>query len=675
MKFSEQWLREWVNPPVTTEQLSQKLTSLGLEVDGVEPEQGDAVIELGLTPDRADCFSIRGVARDLSAAYDLPVTPPEITEPQATLSDALTIEINNPNDCPRYGGQIMRNVDVSVPTPDWILDRLKKSGVKPVNVVVDIGNYVLFELGQPMHIFDLDKLKGGLTVTTGRDETVTLIDETKAKLNKDTLVIADEEKVVAIAGVMGSCNSSVSDSTRNIYIESAFFNPDVIMGKARCYGVHSDGSQRFERGVDFELPHMALARAVNLIQASAGGECGPIVEKVSENHLPVRQAVRLSTAMLNRVLGEVIPTEQVTTYFKRLGFAVSFENDTWTVVPTSARFDISIPEDLAAEVGRLYGYDNLPETPLPAWQAPTPSETFVHEKRLKTRLIDRGYQELITYSFVDEAWQNALSNNQPSMKLLNPIASHMNVMRHSLWVGLLQTLSYNANRQMPDLRVFEVGQCFNGVDESLVQEDRIGGLISGQYFMPHWGTQSRAVNFYDLKADVEALIALSDPEAFTFEPGEHPALHPGQTAVIKKGSDVVGYIGALHPQWLKTFGIKVPVFLFEMKLASLQAHALPRFEALSKFPSIRRDLAVVVAEQVLAQDIMSVAEEKAGQLLKKIEIFDVYQGENIEKGKKSVALGLILQDSSRTLIDEDVNTIMQAVVQGLEKTLQATVRD
>lgn len=671
MKISEKWLREWVNPPVDVETLGNKLTDLGIELESITPEGLDQIIELGITPNRGDCFSVLGIARELSVGFNLPLQYPVMDKINSTLNEIKPISIKAQKICPRYCGRIIRGVNGAASTPDWMRDRLIKSGMQSVNILADITNYVMLELGQPMHVFDLNAIRGGVEVRVSQGEKLTLLNEQEVTLDDDTLLICDEEGVIALAGIMGGLRTAVSTETKDIFLESAFFAPEAIMGRARRLGLFTEGSQRFERGVDPGLTLYAMDRATQLIVELAGGQAAQIQEEVQWDLLPQNPTITLAHKALCDLLGMNVSSDLVLKYFNALNMEVSHQNGVYEVKAPSYRFDMKIPEDLIEEVIRNVGYDNIPETVLPAVPAPTPSERTISASRIKSLLVDRGYHEVITYSFVDKKWQEHLFPGQPTHDLLNPISPDMGSMRLSIWPGLLKTLAYNQARQNNDVRIFEIGQCFMGDDHI----EMIAGLISGQAHPLNWSMVKRPVDFFDIKGDLEALLGQTLDDAYYFLPEIHPALAPGQTAAIMRGNERVGWIGAIHPAIANELDIKLPAFVFELTFANLLTRSLPVYQPLSKFPAIRRDLALLVDAAVPAEALLEVAQEKAGPLLKQIHIFDVYQGERIEKGKKSIALGLILQDSSRTLIDEEVNDLMQAVVQGLEQAFEATVRE
>lgn len=687
MKFSEQWLRDWVNPSVDTQTLGDKLTALGLELDGISDLGQDKVIELGITPNRGDCLSILGVAREVSLGFGTPIQDPIYEEAPIHLNEMLPIDLQVPEYCPRYCGRIIRHTNGAAATPDWMQSRLEKAGMQSVNFLADVTNYVMLELGQPMHVFDLSKIKGGLHVRLSQGEKITLLNQSEVTLSENDLVICDEEGVIALAGVMGGLATAVSTDTKDIFLEAAYFTPEAISGRARRLGINSEGSQRWERGVDPTLAQRAMSRATQLITEQAGGQVAEVHELIHPDLMPKQKTISLTHDKLCSLLGMKLETQQVMNIFTDLNMQPSFSQGVYQVIAPSYRFDINLPEDLIEEVIRVVGYDQIPESPLPLVASPTPSETALSCSQIKNTLVSRGYHEVITYSFVDKAWQEILFPGEPTQDLLNPISPEMGSMRLSIWPGLLKTLSYNQNRQMHDLRIFEMGQCFKQASEIPAVPDltslpldaepveMLAGLISGQCYPLHWGMPKRLADFFDLKGDLEALLGLTLVQDFSFEPANHSALAPGQTAAICLEGETIGWIGALHPFAAKALDVKGAVYLFEIKLANLLTRSLPQYQPLSKFPAIRRDLAVLVDVSVQADALLQVARAKAGKLLQRIDIFDVYQGERIEKGKKSIALGLILQDSSRTLIDEEVNDLMQAVVQGLEEAFQATVRE
>ena len=793
MKFSEQWLREWVNPDISTTDLVEQLTMAGLEVDAVEPvapffsnmvvgevlsvephpnadrlrvcqvntggaqalnivcgaanvavgvkvpvalvgaklpggisieksklrgvasegmlcsskELGlaesseglmiltgdaqpgqevrdylllnDVSLELGLTPNRGDCLSVAGVARDVGVINSLPVQGPEIGPVAAVIDDQFPVEVSVPEACPRYLARIVRDIDMGAPTPIWMQERLRRSGLRSINAVVDVTNYVLLELGQPMHAFDLDKLGGGIRVRMAKTkERLRLLDDQEITLDDTTLVIADHNAPVAMAGIMGGAASAVGESTKHLLLESAFFAPAAMVGRARRYGLHTDSSHRFERGVDPELARRAMERATALLVEIAAGRPGPIVEKLSATHRPSPAAIPLRIARIGRLLGADIPRPQALNILTRLGMEVKEENDCWLVTPPSFRFDIRIEADLIEELARIHGYSRLP-----SHRPSTPaimrrrSEARIETSRIRQRLVERGYQEAITYSFVDPRLQQLLDPEHAPLALANPISSDMAVMRTSLWPGLMQALLYNLNRQQERIRLFEIGTRFRQVGKQVREETVVAGIVAGNREPEQWAESKRDADFFDVKKDVEALLAMTGRgEAYQFSAVQHAALHPGQAAVISgHGEREAGIMGVLHPQVYKDINISKLPILFELMVEEINQAQLPRFREASKFPAIRRDLAIVVDEAISCAAVQRGIREAAGELLGEVRLFDLYKGKGIDSGKKSLALGLTLQDSSRTLTDGDVDLVMERVMTRLRDDFGATLRD
>ena len=792
MKFSEKWLREWVDPPVTSMELVKQLTMAGLEVDSIEPlgagveglvvgevlsvekhpdadklrvckvdagrgealqivcgapnvrtggkyplaligsrlpgdivirksrlrgvessgmlcsarelglgdaHQGlmelpqetrtgenigvvlgfdDALIEIDLTPNRGDCLGIEGIAREVGALTRSPVSTVEIKEVPPSIPDTLAIEVRFPEACPRYLGRVIRGIDPKASTPLWMQERLRRSGLRAINPVVDVTNYVLLELGQPMHAFDLAQLSGGVCVRYAQeDEQLTLLDERTVTLDTDTLVIADSEKPLAIAGVMGGIHSGVSETTTDIFLECAYFPPEVIAGRARKYAMQTDSAHRFERGVNPDLQHRAVHRATALLMAIAGGQAGPVCECFAPEYLPQRKPISLTGERIERLLGLTPDPAVVTDILKRLGMAVSALEAGWRVTPPSFRFDIAIEADLIEEIGRVYGYDNLPsQAPVGKLEMPACAETSVTVERIAEVLVDLGYQEAITYSFVEPGFQQALNPDLIPIALENPISSEMSVMRTSLWPGLLKALRYNMNRQATRLRLFEHGLRFYSEVKDIKQDIIIGGVLNGDRHPEHWSGKSGPVDFYDARHDVETILALTRrADEYRFVRSEHPALHPGQTARIQRGDRDIGWLGRLHPVIAGQFDLDPDTYLFEFEYAAVQGGTLVQFQELSRYPSIRRDLAIVTDLEVTAAELQAEVQRSAGELLKEMVIFDVYQGKGIETGRKSVAFGLILQDSSRTLTDDDVEVVVSRVTESLNKKFGAALRE
>ena len=789
MKFSEAWLREWVNPDLDSEQLAEQLTMAGLEVDSVEPvaaefegvvvaevlsveahpdadklrvcqvasgageplqivcgapnvraglrvplakvggrigdmklkkaklrgipshgmlcsarelglsdeHQGlmelpadapvgadlrdylaldDVAIDVDLTPNRGDCLGMEGIAREVGTLTGTDVTAPPLKTVGAEISDEFPVSVQAPEACPRYLGRVIRGVDPGVETPLWMQEKLRRGGLRSLGPVVDVTNYVLLELGQPMHAFDLDRLAGGIDVRHAREgEKLTLLDERSVELDSDTLLICDHDRPLALAGIMGGMESGISASTRSLFLEVAYFSPEKIAGKARAYGLTTDSSYRFERGVDPGLQWRAMDRATALLLELVGGEAGPVIEVASEAHLPDRPAILLRRDRIRRLLGFVPADEQVADILTRLGLRLAPHDEGWMATPPSFRFDLSLEADLIEEVGRVFGYDNLPSAnnrgdlhvrPLP--------ETVTPLERLQTLLVDRGYQEAVTYSFVDADILRSLEPAVEPVALQNPISSDLSVMRTSLWAGLIGALKHNLARQQSRVRLFESGLKFISQDNELKQLNYLSGIVNGELMAEQWGVEKRPADFFDIKGDVEALLACCGVSG-TFKPADHPALHPGQSAIILVGNRPIGWLGCIHPGLAQQLEIPGKTYLFELDMDILHQGQVPSFQNLSRFPSIRRDLAIVVSAETPAGALCDAITTQAGSLLTELAVFDVYQGKGIETGRKSIAFGLILQDSSRTLTDEDVDSVIQGITGQLEKQFGATLRE
>lgn len=696
MKISEEWLRTWVDPCVTTQQLAETLTMSGLEVDAIlyklpiesesatvtntELTEDDAIIELNITPNRGDCFSIQGIAREVGVLFKTPVKSITVPEILSLDNTQITIDVDSPQHCPHYLGRVISNINIEAETPNWMVQRLLRSGIRSVSPVVDVTNYVMLELGQPMHAFDLDKINEKILIRQAKaGETLTLLDGKKITLDDETLVIADSKKPIALAGIMGGEESSISETSHTIFLESAYFTPSSIAKSARRYQLTTDSQQRFERGVDFELQHDALERATALLLDIVGGKASPITQIKHAECLPKPEGILLRTARVKRVLGFAISQEVINTILEALGVTVSQHPEGCLAWPPSYRFDITLETDLIEEIARIYGYDHLPRRqPITSLTFQKNPENQLNLRQIKETLIKHGFQEVITYSFVEETLNQLITPLVKPLHLVNPIASDMSVMRSSLWPGLLNTLIYNQNRQQERLKIFETGRCFINQDNGnkLLQETYIAGLIAGNFTSQQWGQKDREVDFYDIKAEVEALLKLTGQASiYQFEASTHPALHPGQSAVIKRKNKIVGYLGALHPKIASQLNIKPALFLFELQLDGLKDIRMPQAKPLSKFPAIRRDLAFVVDESICFADIENIVSKQCGSLLQKVIIFDIYRGQGIEPGKKSMALGMIFQDVNRTLTDNEINQFMNIIIKTLIQEFNATVRD
>lgn len=638
----------------------------------------DHLIEVDLTPNRADCLSVEGIAREVSllngdvldVAHQVPVAE--------TTGTVRAIELPDPLECPRYLGQMIEGVDRNAPTPLWMKERLRRSGLRSLDIIVDVTNYVLLELGQPLHAFDAARLNGTIRARLAHSgERLELLNGQTITLDDETLVIADDQAALALAGIMGGKASAVGPETRDIFLECAFFTPDRLMGKARRYGLSTDSSHRFERGVSFELQPRALARAASLILEYAGGAAGPVVEVVSQAHLPQRAAVTLKNERLSRILGLELPSERVERILSGLGMSPLRVDGGWQVVPPAARFDINIEADLIEEIGRVYGYDHLPlRYPMvPAAMRPA-SEALLGLDRVKDLLVDRGYQEAITYSFIGLELQQLIDPGLEALALKNPLSAELGVMRTSLWPGLLDAALKNMNRQQDRVRLFESGLRFIPSSNGLLQEKAVAWLASGPVNVEQWGERSREIDFFDVKGDVEAMIALTGrSNELEFVATDVSSLHPGQSAEIRLAGERIGVMGLLHPQIEKTLGFDRRVFIVSMDQDALLVRKLPRFRVLSRFPSVRRDMALNVAETTSVGTVLRTAKQHAGQFLQDVVLFDVYRGPGLEPGRKSVAIGLIWQNAEETLVDEQIDGWFAEVVDALSRQCDARLRD
>lgn len=633
----------------------------------------DTIIEIDLTPNRGDCLSVRGLAREIGTLNSAVVTEPSWPAVAVGHQQQIAVELQAPEGCGRYCGRVVDGVDLHRPTPLWMQERLRRAGVRSLGPAVDVTNYVLLELGQPMHAFDAAKLSGPIVVRFGRDEKLALLDDSEVQVDSETLVIADDNGPLAIAGVMGGAASAVSDATTRIVLESAWFNPLTIAGKARRYGKHTDSSHRFERGVDPQLQRLALERASALLIEIAGGSAGPIVEMASEPHLPVAAEITLRRVRLAQQLGIELPASEVDAMLARLGLEPLASDETssrWRA--PSWRFDIAIEQDLIEEVARIHGYNNLPtSTPSVALAIAANPEGQRSLAEIRQPLLARGYSEAITYSFVDPATQQQVAPQLAAIAVQNPISAEMAVMRTNLWVGLLGAASYNLKRQQPRVRLFEAGQYFIADPSEPTgrsQRQALAGLICGARLPESWNGGRDKVDFYDLKGDVEALLApiAGELEFVAIDGGEQPALHPGQAARIVVNGERVGYLGALHPTLYKPLGISQPVYLFTVEQSALGLRPVASFEPLSNQPAVRRDLAFTLPSSVAAGELLATAKAAAGQWLTELTLFDLYEPKvadnQQENSSKSIAIGLTFQDRERTLADEQIDDAVAAVV-------------
>ena len=642
------------------------VTALGLN---------DTIFEVNLTPNRGDCMSVAGVAREVAALRKQPLHPPAMKPVAAQSTERFAVRLDGGAGCPKFVSRVIRGVRPNAKSPFWMQERLRRAGLRPISAVVDITNYVMLELGQPLHAYDLDKLNGSIIVRFAKaGETLKMLDGRVIELTPDILMIADERTLLGMAGVMGGEDSGIGDGTVNVLLEGAFFTPSIVAGRGRRYGLITDASQRFERGVDPELQERAIERATQLLLESAGGTPGPLEVTRGGERYPARPPVRVRHQRVQHVLGAPLTADAVADCLVRLGMKVEGSAPVWSVTPPSWRFDIGIEEDLIEEVARLYGFDNIPEKHEIAAQRMQPwTETRVRNERAADVLVDRGYQEAITYSFTDPATQ-ALLLPGPAFALANPISAELAAMRVSLWPGLLQALGSNQRRQQPRVRLFEVGRRYAGADGA--ETEVIAGVVAGSALPEQWGAEATKVDFFDVKADVEALLGLTGAaDQFRFAREAHPALHPGQSARIWRGERPVGWLGALHPEHSRRLDLTYPVFVFEVETQSGLSHDVPVFAEISKYPAIRRDIAVIVDEGLPVEALLGTVRAAAGGLLQALSVLSVYRGQQFEKGKKSIALGLQLQDTSRTLTDSEADAVVARVIEQLKLKQNATIRD
>ncbi len=805
MKFSEKWLREWVNPDLETEQLAHQLTMAGLEVDAIEPvvpdhsgvvvgqivgaskhpdadklqvcrvdvgslsdeplqivcgaanartgikvacamikavlpgnfrikksklrgvqsfgmlcsasELGltdssngimelpddaplgmslfdyfgwdDQIIEIGLTPNRSDCLSIEGIAREVAVITGSDILQSVSPQIPAVTDKQLVVDLQAVEHCPRYLCRVISDIDMGVATPLWMSEKLCRSGIRSINAIVDITNYVMLELGQPMHAFDASKIHGSIQVRLAQaGETLVLLNDQEVTMDGQTLVIADDNQALALAGIMGGRDSAVDVQTQSIVLESAYFVPEKIAGKARSYGLHTDSSHRFERGVSAKLQRRAIERATQLIIEICGGQPGTIVEKQQSEYLPKQgtsaSAIRFQPRIIDSLLGISLQPDYISKILTRLQMQVERNEDYWLVTPPDFRFDIKLDVDLVEEVARIYGYDNLPVKSISSVaKMPALPENRLSEIQIKRTMVALDYHEVINYSFVDPKVQQLLEPEQKTLSLSNPISEDLSQMRVSLWTGLCQSLVYNQNRQQSRIRLFESGTRFVFDDQDNLQQQAVFAAISsGSCYPEQWGadklgdSRDRAVDFYDMKSDLENILALGGQGAYyRFVREKHPALHPGQSARIYKGNRAVGWIGALHPKLMKTLQIKSQAFVFEVELDTILEARLPQFEILSKYPAIRRDIAIIVDAHVETAQIIATIKEHMGENLIEVFLFDVYTGSTVDNNKKSLAIALNLQNKQRTLQVDEVDQAIDNLLQVLEKEYQARLRD
>ncbi|MBQ74879.1 MAG: phenylalanine--tRNA ligase subunit beta [Gammaproteobacteria bacterium] len=800
MKLSENWLREFVNPKLTTDELVEQLTMAGLEVDGVTPvasefskvvvgellevnphpdadklvvckvsggdethqvvcgapnaragikvpfalvgaklaghklkkaklrgvescgmlcserelgisdsheglmelpldapvgesmrdylQLDDYIIDLDLTPNRSDCLGMTGLARETGLLNSLDVQYPKIEPIAPGIEDVFSVELESGSACPRFVGRVIRNIDLKAQTPQWMREKLRRSDIRSIDPVVDVTNFVMLELNHPMHAYDLQKLTGRIVVRQSiKGEKVTLLDGSEVELDADTVLITDESGPIGMGGIMGGLSTAVTEGSRDIFLECAFFSPKSVAGRARSYGMNTDAAHRFERGVDWQGQTNAMERATTLLLEIAGGEAGPLVDTVLDDQLPKSKKVMLRADRIKRLLGVEIPGADINNMLSRLGFAhdsAEFDGQKgWLVSAPSHRFDIDIEVDLIEEISRVFGYNNLPvRTPVTSLTMAAMPEDELTLDRMRDQVVTRGYQEAITYSFVDPALQADLDPEYQAVALANPLSSEMSVMRTTLWTGLLKSLIYNLNRQQDRVRLFETGLRFR-MDlnqqeltlENITQEKVLAGVVCGDQYAENWADRSQAIDFYDIKGDLESIFALTgEPDSFKFVNTEHAALQKGQSAEILRHGGNVGYLGPLDPEIQHKLDIRSQVYLFELKIDELITKSITKSAPLSRYPVVRRDIAVVVDQVISALAVRDCVKSAADDTLQNLKLFDVYQGKGIETNRKSLALGLTFQHPSRTLTDEEISSSMDKIIASLETEVGASLR-
>ena len=639
----------------------------------------DVSICLDLTPNRGDCLSVRGLARDTAALCNVPLTMAPIPEIHAQCEDLFPLEILAAEDCPQYYGRVVKDIDISKPSPYWLTEKLRRSGIRSIDPVVDVTNYVMLEMGQPMHAFDLKKLSQGIVVRKAKPgEKLVLLDGQEITLESESLLIADHEKPLSLAGIMGGSESGVSAETCSVFLESAFFAPELIAGRARRYGLHTDSSHRFERGVDPQLQLPAIHRATELLLEIVGGQAGPIVSQSHKNYVPKKKELFLSQQRLKKILGLVIDTTEVEQFLLGLGMEFIAEENGWQVKVPTARFDITQEVDLIEEVARIYGYGKIPSSKLKGeLMIHAVADNKVPVARIKACLADRGYFEAITYSFVEEELQKLVDPKRAFLPLLNPLSQELAVMRTSLWPGLLRAMEFNQNRQQSQIKLFEVGLRFEVQEnQELAQINTLAGLAWGRRVQGDWQKVPGSLDFFDVKGDLETLAGFGGKrQCLDFIPlRDDPSLHPGQAATLSEVGKTLGRIGVLHPRIAQKLGIGGQVILFELDLEEFISAKPVEFAKLSKYPAIRRDIAVMVEDDIPGEKIRRKIIEVAGELLASVHIFDVYSLSEIQPGFKSLAFGLQFQPIDRTLTDSEINELMDNVVKALEENFGARLR-
>lgn len=636
----------------------------------------DQQFELKLTPNRADCLSLTGVAREVAAIAGAQARFVDVQEVAASITDQRAVVLDAPNACPLYFGRVLKGVNAKAPTPEWMKRRLERSAIRSISALVDVTNYVMLELGQPLHAFDNTRLEGAVHARMAKpEEKLLLLNEQTINIDADVLVIADDVKPLAMAGIMGGEESGITLETSELFLESAFFAPKAIAGRARRYGFGSDASHRFERGVDFGGARRAIERATQLILDICGGAAGPVVEARAE--MPARKPVRLRTARACAVIGMVFSPEQIAGLFAGLGLPFVREGDDFLVTPPTWRFDIEIEEDLIEEIARLHGYDNIPApAPRGNLKMMVQPEAQRPAARVRQLLVDRGYQEVVNFAFVEEAWEADFAANADLIRLANPIASQMAVMRSTLFGGLISNLVTNLKRKQSRVRLFETGRAFQrdvaaAPVAGFAQTWKLSGLAYGGALPEGWGSGSRKIDFFDVKGDLEALLA---PASLCFEKLVHPALHPGRAARVLLDGREIGCLGEVHPEWVQKYDLPQAPVVFELDFDAVKAAQVPVFAEVSKFPPVIRDLAVVVDQDVALQALLDTLKAQLPGLVKDVQLFDVYVGKGVAENKKSLAFRIVMQDTQRTLLDSEVDAALQQLVSCLDQAFGAQLR-
>ena len=647
----------------------------------------DNIIDLDLTPNRSDCLGIVGLARETGLINKIDVSYPENRFVTPIVEDIFPVELGDPRTCPRFVSRVLRNININATTPLGMKEKLRRSGIRSIDPVVDVTNYVMLELNQPMHAYDLSQLKEKIVVRQSKKgERIRLLNGDDVILNKETLLITDGNGPIGIGGVMGGLTTSVTPNTKDILLESAWFLPSAIAGRARSYGLNSDAAHRFERGVDWQGQVSAMERATELLISIVGGEAGPLIDTRESEYLPGLEEIKLRASRVEKLLGVAIDDRTIEDILGRLGFGFRCStagNDTcWIVKAPSHRFDISIEADLIEEISRIYGYNSLPvRTPVASLKMRSNSESEIPLGRIRGQLVARGYQETINYSFVDPELENLMDPEKKPLRLANPLSTDMSVMRTTLWTGLLKSLAYNLNRQHERVRLFEIGLRFGQVDDvaeasfnDILQERAVAGIACGSRYEENWASDRNVIDFYDVKGDVESILALNSAD-FEVVPSTHPALQLGQAAEIRRERELVGYLGLLDPRVQKALDIRNPVYLFELMVGPITNKVVAKVGPLSKFPEVRRDIAIIVDQSISAARVMKCVYSSTNDSLINLKLFDVYQGKGIDPNRKSIALGLTFRHRSRTLTDDEISQTITNIVSSLKSELKASLRD